>query len=189
MTKNTKRNEQPDESIKDLFYIGDDGYLYFYDVPENSKRIKKGETRVGANFNGNNKSAAYPQISFEGKHYKVHRIMWWLKTGEWFTDHRYELDHINQNKADYRFENLRKVTSSQNAMNKNNNHDLFKVRKLKDGTVSYYCYVTVDRVSKYIGTFYNEIEATYAAWKTRDLMFPGYFPVPENIKHLVEVKS
>jgi hypothetical protein len=57
-------------------------------------------------------------------HYRAHRIAWALYYGE--DPYGFEIDHINRNKLDNRILNLRKVTKSQNLLN----------RKRKDSVVS-----------------------------------------------------
>lgn len=57
----------------------------------------------------------YPMISFNGSAYLAHRIAWALKTGE---DTVLDIDHINGNKWDNRWVNLRVATRSQNCQNK-----------------------------------------------------------------------
>jgi len=53
-------------------------------------------------------------VQLKGKNIAVHRIVWAMKHGEWPNG---MIDHINQNPADNRPENLRIVTKKQNAAN------------------------------------------------------------------------
>ncbi len=46
--------------------------------------------------------------------YLAHRVIWALMTGEWPTD---EIDHINHDRSDNRWENLRQVTRHENKKN------------------------------------------------------------------------
>ena len=55
------------------------------------------------------------QLWINKKSYRAHRIAWLIMTGS-FPDN--QLDHINMNKDDNRFGNLRKATRSQNHMNR-----------------------------------------------------------------------
>lgn len=50
-----------------------------------------------------------------GKAYLAHRVVWLFETGSWPVD---QLDHINGDRTDNRFENLREVTNTENSKNK-----------------------------------------------------------------------
>lgn len=50
-----------------------------------------------------------------GGWYQAHRVIYAIQTGEWPID---QIDHINGNKSDNRWINLRKASCSQNCMNR-----------------------------------------------------------------------
>lgn len=75
-----------------------------------------GRIRAGTVAGGVNKIHGYREISIGGKLYKAHRLAWLYMTGEWPKE---EIDHINRNRADNRFVNLREATTAQNLYNKN----------------------------------------------------------------------
>mgnify|MGYP000170753798 CR=1 FL=1 len=54
-------------------------------------------------------------VGFNGSHYKPHQIIWMYMTGGW---PKCEIDHINQNKADNRWHNLRDVSHKVNCDNR-----------------------------------------------------------------------
>jgi hypothetical protein len=89
-----------------LSYEPQTGHLYWIigggrrrmDVPA-GKLCKDGYRRVGIN----------------NKHYAAHRLAWALMTGEYPED---QLDHVNRNRDDNRWENLRKATCQENNCNK-----------------------------------------------------------------------
>ena len=56
----------------------------------------------------------YRVITIMQKVYKEHRLAWLYMTGEWPT----HIDHINRDRADNRFSNLRLATQSQNVANR-----------------------------------------------------------------------
>ena len=58
--------------------------------------------------------SGYVLIRTGGKVYLAHRLAWLYKAGCWPAD---MVDHINRNKADNRWCNLREATRSQNAQN------------------------------------------------------------------------
>ena len=53
-------------------------------------------------------------VGFQGKTYKAHTIIWAYQTGKWCDN---QIDHINENPSDNRWNNLREATKSQNMMN------------------------------------------------------------------------
>lgn len=56
----------------------------------------------------------YRQIRTNGRVYMAHRVAWLIMTGEWPVA---DIDHINLDRADNRWSNLREATRSQNKAN------------------------------------------------------------------------
>lgn len=61
--------------------------------------------------------AGYVKILIDGKYYSGHRVAWLIMTGEVVKYPEFEIDHINGDRGDNRFSNLRKVTKSENQRN------------------------------------------------------------------------
>lgn len=59
-------------------------------------------------------NAGYLKSTIRGKGYLAHRVIWALQTGAW---PKGEIDHINGNRADNRWCNLRVVTRQENMRN------------------------------------------------------------------------
>jgi hypothetical protein len=68
---------------------------------------------TGKQYTCTNKGG-YNRVYIKGKLYYVHRVVWLLVMGEW---PKTMLDHIDQNKQNNRFENLREVTQTGNSFN------------------------------------------------------------------------
>lgn len=77
-------------------------------------KITEGRAVAGREANTVHNRFGHLRVKIDGKAYLAHRAAWFHMTGEWPVGH---LDHINQNPADNRWENLRCVTRGQNIAN------------------------------------------------------------------------
>lgn len=57
----------------------------------------------------------YLTVAVDGTHYLVHRIIWLWGAGEWPTE---QIDHIDSDRANNRWANLREASPQQNNINK-----------------------------------------------------------------------
>lgn len=122
-------------------------------------------------------ASAYRVVVYDGVFVTEHRLIWFLHYGYWPGI----LDHINRNKRDNRIENLREVTSQQNACNRDSpktstygvlgvskntgNNKLkkpYKAQIVRHG-VHYYLgtYVTIEEAKE----AYQRAEAQHDEWK------------------------
>ena len=60
-------------------------------------------------------SYGYFRIRILGKAYQLHRVIWLYQTGEWPKE---QVDHINHNRADNRWFNLREASNQENGKNR-----------------------------------------------------------------------
>lgn len=58
-------------------------------------------------------SNGYEYVKIHYKRYRTHRLVWFFETGQWPA----LLDHIDRNKLNNKFENLREATTIQNSGN------------------------------------------------------------------------
>jgi hypothetical protein len=64
---------------------------------------------------GNRQAKGYVQIMINQKNYLAHRLAWLYMTGAWPKD---QIDHINHDKSDNSWINLREANDSENQQNK-----------------------------------------------------------------------
>lgn len=104
----------------------------------------------------------YLQIQIFGRPHVVHRLAFLYMTGK-FPEQ--DVDHINGDRADNRWMNLREVSRLENHRNKgilkSNGTGVVGVSKRSD-TGSYAAYITVKNERKYLGSFKSFDEAVTA---------------------------
>jgi len=80
-------------------------------------RVRAGKGSAEGTIAGSrDKLSGYLQMWVGCKHYRAHRLAWFYMTGEW-PQESLMIDHINGDKADNRFINLRLVTRGENGFN------------------------------------------------------------------------
>ena len=102
----------------------------------------------------------YLSVAIGREEYLVHRIIWLMQTGSWPN----EVGHINHNRQDNRWINLRSVSPQDQQKNmglrKNNRSGVQGVRVLPSGR--YHAHIMVDRVQIALGTYDGLDDATAA---------------------------
>lgn len=91
-----------------FIYNPDDGSFRWRVKPKQSRKQR-------GDLAGNIDPTGYLRLKLNRKKYSAHRVAWLLMTGNWPTLY---IDHINLNKLDNRWVNLRQVTPSQNNYNR-----------------------------------------------------------------------
>jgi hypothetical protein len=77
-------------------------------------KVRRGRSKVGQRAGFVDKSNGYRKLCLRGVNVSEHRLIFLLVTGNWPTR---DIDHINNDKEDNRWVNLREATKSQNVMN------------------------------------------------------------------------
>lgn len=75
--------------------------------------VRKQKVKLGS-VAGKVKKSGYIEIRLDLLSYQAHRLAWLYMTGKWPLG---DIDHINRNPGDNRFENLREASRSQNLCN------------------------------------------------------------------------
>jgi hypothetical protein len=118
--------------------------------------------------------AGYLQIYIDRYRYFAHRLAWLYVAGEW---PKYEIDHINGNKSDNRFCNLRHATKSDNGRNRalyKNNSSGFKGGRWDTARGKWRAEIRVNGQRIHLGRFANPIHAA-VAYRQAALKFHGKF--------------
>jgi hypothetical protein len=134
--------------------------------------IAKGSLAGSPNGHG------YLRITIDGKRYCAHRLAWLFMTGKWPA---HDIDHINGDRSDNRFSNLREATRAENMQNigprqRQNTSGLTGVSPCKI-TGKWLASITVDRRSIYIGRFATKEEAR-AAFLSKKATLHKFQPTP-----------
>lgn len=120
--------------------------------------IRAGKQAGGVNH------AGYTRITLNSReYYLAHRVIWLMMTGEW---PEFEIDHINGDRRDNRWANLRPASRLENARNLKlcrRNRSGFKGVCWDAGRRKWVAYICADRKRKYLGAFTTP-EAAHAAY-------------------------
>lgn len=140
------------EKLRDRISYDPDSGTFFSKI--SNRKVSAGE-RIGFLH----KNTGYVMLSVCGRHYKAHRVAFYLVFG-WLP--RW-IDHANGIRSDNRIKNLREVTCSQNLMNmraSGGRSSVFKgVTKRPNGR--WRANISIGGKNKCIGTFDGEVEAAY----------------------------
>lgn len=103
----------------------------------------------------------YVIVSYMGGRHKGHRLAWYLMTGEWPTQ---PIDHINRNRSDNRWDNLRLTTPIENAQNSDYVRGNVAKRgvRYRERDGSYEARIIIDGQRYQLGSFSTEEEASKA---------------------------
>lgn len=130
-------------------------------------KVNRSRLAKAGQIAGCDDGTGYRAIHIKGKSWKAHRLVFIWHTG----DYPKCIDHINGNKSDNRWENLRPATRGQNNQNqsiRSDNTSGFKgVYYLKKNR-KWAAQVTVDGKQKYLGLYQSEYEAGEVARKARE---------------------
>jgi hypothetical protein len=117
----------------------------------------------------------YLRIRYKGKRYPAHRIFWFLHTGH--DPGELSIDHIDENKLNNKFSNLRLATHSQN---------IFNIKKTKRNTSGhrgvswskqnqkYLAYITFSKQYFHLG-LHKTFEQAVKARQAKELELYGEF--------------
>lgn len=112
-------------------------------------------------------------ISIDRKMYFAHRLAFLYMTGEWPT---HQVDHINRDQSDNRWENLREATGSQNRVNRLTKSKYGWPRGVSFTNNWYYATITKDGKRRHIGIFRTPEAAHSAYLKVTEELHGEFLP-------------
>jgi hypothetical protein len=139
-----------------------------YDPVTGNLRRKGPRATAAGSSCGTRNSKGYLQVSIGNRIYLVHRVVWLHVTGQWPTA---QIDHINGDKADNRWTNLRDVTAQVNSQNQRRAQPHNKVGLLGVVKINrplrrpYRAMLVVNKTAVYLG-MHATAEAAHAAYVT-----------------------
>lgn len=135
-------------------------------------RVNRPFNRVQGKPTGSVCGDRYLCVQYQNKNYRVHRVIWLMVTGAWPND---ELDHINGDRGDNRWVNLREATRVQQNYNRKSWGTYPKgVRKANSLEKPYRAYITIDGKHKHLGV-YKTPEEAHEAYKAAATELHGEF--------------
>jgi len=116
---------------------------------------------------GSINSQHYWQVRYKRKGYNRHRIVYFMHTGKWPP----RLDHINQDKTDDRFENLREASLVLNAQNCNKSWGKVPYRGVyyRKDRAAFHTTIRINGKQHYIGLYTTAEEASEAYQKYKQI--------------------
>jgi hypothetical protein len=93
----------------------------------------------------------YVRITVNHKSYFAHRLAWLWMTGEWPVK---MIDHIDGNKSNNSWSNLREASNSENQMNsKKSKSNKSGIKGICKSVSKWMAYISVNKKQKYLGTY------------------------------------
>lgn len=118
--------------------------------------------------------SGYRLLSLKKKRLYAHCVAWCLMTGSWPT---FEIDHVNRNKDDNRWENFRPATRQQNARNQGLRSDTqsgFKGVSFHTKVGRWRAVIETDDGHRHLG-YFNSPELASAAYRQAVIQHFGQF--------------
>jgi hypothetical protein len=151
--------------IKSILDYSPDSGIFTWKV-SNSNRVKVGDVAGCLWVNTKNPEHKYYKIKINGKRYMLHRLAYYYITG--IDPAENEVDHINGNSLDNRFENLRIATHADNGKNQKkpkDNTSGFKGVVWNKQKKKWQASIKVNNKRIYLGC-YNTSEEASAAYQS-----------------------
>jgi len=158
--KQPKTQHDPDKKITHEELLS----YYHYDK-QNGKFYRRLKTGLANAATHGSKATAhkdnYSRISIKGRRYLSHVLAWFYMTGMWPNG---VIDHIDGDKNNQQFSNLRDVTYCQNALNRKPDQNR-GIRQTRNKVKRWEARIKHEKIEHHLGTF-DTREQAVAAWQT-----------------------
>ena len=149
--------------------------LFFYDQKTGNilQKKKRPKVKVGE-IAGSITPKGYRYIQANGRKYAAHHLVWYFETGSFPT---LFLDHIDGNKLNNHFSNLREVTIKQNNEHRGkqiNNTTGYKGVTYNKRLGKFIAQIQHNYKTQYLGVFESALEASQVYEKTAKTIFSHY---------------
>ena len=158
------------ERLKFILEYHSDGYFI--------RKSKVNRNTIIGSKAGYIRDNGYVVVRVDNVDYLEHRLVWFYMTGEWPKEN---IDHIDLNKTNNRFDNLREASPTENNFNcvaRKTSKSGFKGIRLFKG--KYRVRITINNKEIYIGSFLS-LEEAIAARNAKGLEIGGVYYRPDNI--------
>jgi len=158
------------QGLKELLHYDPDTGLFTRLITKSS-RAKVGDVAGTINNNG------YRQIRIDGKIYLAHRLAFLYMTGNFPKEHT---DHIDGDRANNHWSNLRECTNAENSQNKashKNSSSKYIGVCWYNASKKWQAHIRINGKLKYLGHFDTE-EVAYAAYCKAKSELHAFNPVP-----------
>ncbi len=162
------------EQLRDLLAYEPETGLFRWRVDRGAAWHGKILNARAGDIAGTETERGYRAIRIDGRNYYAHRLAWLYMTGEW---PKKQIDHVNANRDDNRWENLRAATSRENNWNSSkqkNNTTGFKGVYLDKRVNRYVAQIMHSGKRKHLGMF-SSAEKAHAAYCEAARAFHGEF--------------
>ncbi len=142
LTPQVKITELNKDTVKELF-------IYYPETGELRWRVSVGGVgRIGALVGHKHEKSGYCRLFFQGKSYSLHILIWLYMTGS--LDGVIEIDHIDTDRSNNKWDNLRNSTKNQNQHNASLRKDNRSgIKGLRIGRYNIECRVALNKRTHY----------------------------------------
>jgi hypothetical protein len=136
------------------------------------KRAMKITNTLRAGTVAGTRDGAHVEINIKGKRYRAHVLAWYMTYGNW---PEMGIDHINNNPADNRIENLRLATPRQNGQNSKRRRDnTTGFKGVKQRGNKWTARIMVNGHRKWLGT-YDSAEEAHKSYDEASILYFGEY--------------